>query len=292
MENKTLSKGLANLFNVNRIDAPESAPVAVETVLIEPNPFQPRRRFDREALEELAESIKKHGVLQPVLLRKKDGGGYQLIAGERRFRASRLAGLKTIPAIVRDVTDTQMLELAVIENIQREDIGPIETARAYRQLIDEFGYTQEALSSVVGKSRSAVANLLRLLSLPEPVLDMLNKKYISEGHARAVLSVAEENRIPFAERIAGENLTVRDAEELARIINNPLGDMSEPAAGKKTKNVSRETIAVPEAEAALKNALGTGVRVLKRKTKGQIVIEFADDNELKRLLSHILGDKK
>ncbi|MBR4748084.1 MAG: ParB/RepB/Spo0J family partition protein [Abditibacteriota bacterium] len=293
MENKTMAKGPADLLGANRISAPQDRPTEIEVILIDPNPFQPRQRFDEDSLRELADSIKKYGVLQPVLLRKKDEDRYELVAGERRLRASRLAGLRTVPALVRDVTDTQSLEIAVIENIQREDIGPIETARAYKRLVEDFGYTQEHLAGVVGKSRSSVANHLRLLSLPEPVLAMLEDKSISEGHARAVLSVSsEENRVPFAERIVRENLTVRDAEELARIINNPLGDMSEPEPEKPARPaVSRETTELADLSAKLKEALKTGVRVVKRRTKGQIVIEFKNDSDLERLLSQILGEE-
>ncbi|MBQ9359321.1 MAG: ParB/RepB/Spo0J family partition protein [Abditibacteriota bacterium] len=287
-----MSRGLASLLNVNQINLPENSPSDIEIILIDANPYQPRRRFDREQILELAESIKKHGVLQPVLLRKKDGGRYELIAGERRLRASKEAGLRSIPAIIRDVTDTQSLELAIIENVQREDIGPIETAMAYRRLTEEFGYTQETLAGAVGKSRSAISNLMRLLSLPEPVLELLEGKAISEGHARAILSVSEENRIPFAERIVGENLTVRDAEALAWVINNPLGDMSEAEASKPKSVVSRETKERVGEAGRLAEALQARVKVLERKAGGRIVIEFKSEKDLERIVSQILGEAK
>ena len=199
---KKLGKGLDEIFGenfssvLNDINAPADGSQAVKISLdeIRPNPYQPRKTFDREALNDLAASIKEHGVFNPILVRKSVGG-YELIAGERRLRASKIAGMRDIPSIVVEFDDTQMMEISILENIQREDLSPLEEARAYEQLIEKLGYTQEKLAERIGKSRPYITNILRLLKLPEEVQDMVNGNKLSYGHARALLSVEDEGKM-------------------------------------------------------------------------------------------------
>ena len=207
-------KGYSAVFGSNNMNLNNSNTDKIAIELIDTNPYQPRLYFDPEKLSELAESIKKHGVIQPILVRPK-GDRYELIAGERRFRASKLAGELYIPANIKDMSDKESLEIALIENIQREDINAVETAFGYRKLMDEFAYTQENLSFVIGKSRSAIANTLRLLNLSESILDLIRNKKISEGHGRCILSVPEDYREEFAKRIIDKKLSVRQAEDEA-----------------------------------------------------------------------------
>ena len=281
-------------MNINEKRIEEENTSEIDIALIDSNPYQPRKTFDENLINELAESIKKHGIIQPILIRKKDNDRFELVAGERRLRASQIAGLIKIPAQIKDLTDTQSLEIALIENIQREDINSVETAKAYKRLTDEFGHTQEQLAIAMGKSRSAIANSLRLLQLPEEILEMLSDKHITEGHARAVLSVSEENRLPFAKRITEESLTVRDAENYARIINNP--HLFEPEVIEDTtpkKNIPHETFTTNEdlkhIAKTLNKIFETKVSVLKKINKGQIVIDFQDDEHLRKIVDIMIS---
>ncbi len=248
----------------------------VKLMDIEPNREQPRKQFDEEALSELADSISKHGVLQPLLVRPLTDGSYQLVAGERRWRASRMAGLTEVPVIVRDLTDSQVAELALVENLQRENLNPLEEANGYKELGEKFGYTQEQIAEVVGKSRSAVANSLRLLALPKGVATLVSEGKLSMGHARALLSLEDEKMMSdLAKLIVANDLSVRETERLARNMKK-----DEPK-GKKAK---KRNPFYDEAELALSDVLGRKVRITKSSKKGALEIEFFDDADLKKLL--------
>lgn len=247
---------------------------------INPNPNQPRTHFNETLLNELADSIRENGVLQPLLVRKK-GKGYEIIAGERRYQASKIAGLEELPVIVKEVDDQKMLELALIENLQRSDLNPIEEARGYRQLIKASGMTQEALSKAVSKSRSSITNSLRLLDLPEPVQQYLFDGRLTAGHARAILAVPyEEQRIKLADKVVAEGLSVRATENLA-----PLFSVGE------TPRTPRPVMPQSYKRAArvLRQALNTNVKVKSSRGKNKIEIEFKDEEELTRILSSMVS---
>ncbi len=255
---------------------------------IDAMPGQPRRRFDQERLEELSTSIKESGLIQPLVVRESGEGRYELIAGERRLRASKLAGLKELPVVVREVTDSSAFALALIENIQREDLNPIEEALAYARLVEEHGFTQEDLATRVGKSRPAVANSLRLLKLSPLVRDLVSDGLLSAGHARAVLSVDDEYQAPLAERIITEGLSVRQAEELARAFKK-LGP-GETRDG-EAPVTPRAVVLTPQLKAVqrqLMERLGAKV-VLSKKASGagSIEVHFADDDGLQSILDQI-----
>ena len=242
---------------------------------IAPNPLQPRRDFDEASLHELADSIRRNGLMQPLVVRQ-DGLIYTIIAGERRYRAARLAGMEQVPVVLmEDVDDTRMLELALVENLQREDLNPIETAEAYRSLMERCNLTQQDLSAVVGKSRAAVANSLRLLSLPDAVKKMLREGRISEGHARAILQLDDEQaQVEMATRIAEESLSVRVVEEETRKPSRPKG---RPAG-------RRINPAVVDAETMLKQTFATKVQIVHRGDRGRILIEYYGAEDLNRIL--------
>jgi len=238
-----------------------------------PNPMQPRRDFNEASLQQLAESFKRHGVVQPLVV-KPDGGGFVIIAGERRFRAAQLAGLSELPVVTRDdVDDTGMLELALVENLQREDLNPIETAEAYHTLIHKCGLTQGQLATRVGRSRVAVTNLLRLLSLPESIQKMLREGHLTEGHARAILSFEDEaEMLRQAQCIVEHSLSVRDIERQAG------------RARKRRLQPKRRLPALVEAETFLKRTLGTAVKIHHGLRRKKIEIEYYSDDDLDRLL--------
>ena len=243
---------------------------------IMPNTSQPRKEFDEEKLQELADSINQHGLIQPIVLRKA-AKGYEIVAGERRWRAARLIGLKEIPSIVKELTDEENMLLAIIENMQREDLNPIEEAEGLQQMIDTYGLTQEQVSKSVGKSRPYITNSLRLLKLPERVRDLTAKGDISMGHARALAAIDdEEKQVRLAERIAAEGLSVRQAETLAK-------DTKDPAKKKPVKK-KRKSADEKRVEEDLKNALGTRVNLLRNGKRGKIEIEFYSKEELERLI--------
>ncbi len=215
-DRRALGRGLSALLGEPEAGGTGTAPAEIPLDLIRPNADQPRQGFRQEDLQELAASIREHGVIQPVILRPQPGtqGAYQIVAGERRWRAAQLAGLHAIPAVVRELDDRQLLELAIIENVQRVDLDPVEEARGYAQLIETFGYTQEKLASTIGKSRSHVANTMRLMALPEPVLNMLRAGTLTAGHARALITASDP--VALAEQAVARGLSVRQVEELAR----------------------------------------------------------------------------
>jgi ParB family chromosome partitioning protein len=251
---------------------------------ITPNPWQPRTHFDQAELEELAQSIREHGVLQPVLVSQQPDGTFQLITGERRWRAVQLAGLASVPAMVKEVTPQASLELALVENIQRRDLNPLEEAHAFRALLDEHGLTQEQLGQRIGKSRVSITNTLRLLHLPEPVREALANGSLTEGHARAILMAnGESTRLRLLERVLGDHLSVRDTEALARQMNL-----------RRTRDAAAEARADPDVERledAFRQALGTRVRLIKGRRGGRLVITYFTDDELQGLYDAIVRSR-
>jgi ParB family chromosome partitioning protein len=248
---------------------------------IRPNPRQPRARFDEQELQELAQSIRQHGVLQPVLVSQQADGSFQLITGERRWRAAQLAGLPSVPALVKETTPRASLELALVENIQRRDLNPLEEAQAYRQLLDEHGLTQEQLGQRIGKSRVSITNTLRLLNLPGDVRLALASASITEGHARAILMAnSEPQQLQLLERVLGQHLSVRDTEALARKLNT---------AGEPSPDPAPLDPDVERLEDAFRQALGTRVRLVKGRRGGRLVITFYSDDELQGLYEAIVN---
>jgi ParB family chromosome partitioning protein len=269
-----LGKGLGALIPENEEKVGNSI-TEIKLTDIEPNDKQPRKEFDDIALTDLSESIKEHGVVQPIIVRKL-GSGYQIIAGERRWRASRLAGKKTIPVIIKDCTNLEVMELALIENLQREDLNSIEEAQAYKSLIEEYKMTQEEISKQIGKSRPAIANSLRLLQLPEKIKDMISLGKISQGHARALLSIeGEKKQLEIAEKIIEQQLNVRQIEKLAK-------------AAKKIQKLetapNEYQIEIKQLEERLRDALSTKVTIQHKYNKGKIEIEYYSNEELERII--------
>lgn len=279
-----LGRGLSALVSEAEYETGGSSAAATsETKLpiedIVPNPNQPRIHFNETELRELSESIQEHGVLQPLLVRKH-GNGYEIIAGERRYQASKLAGLEELPVIIKEVNDEEMLALALIENLQRSDLNPVEEAKGYRQLIDASGMTQEALSKAVSKSRSAITNSLRLLDLPEAVQQMIFEGKLTAGHARAILAVPyEDARIRLAEKVVAEGLSVRATENLAPLFSaGETPKTSRPATPQSFKKAAR----------VLRQVFNTNVRVKSSRGKNKIEIEFKDEEELSRILGEMI----
>lgn len=244
-----------------------------------PNRDQPRKTFDEAALEELAQSIKQHGVLQPLLVRPIPSGGYQLVAGERRWRACRMAGLNKVPVVIKELTDTETMEIAIIENLQREDLNPIEEAEGLQALIDKCGYTQEEVAASVGKSRPAIANSLRLLRLPQEVRDMTKNGEISAGHARALLAFDNDAMmLEAAKNIVSKKMTVRDVERLAKI--------KETNAPRRRRTRRRDSF-YDEVELSLSESLGRKVKVYTGRGSGTLEIEFYSQEDLKTLANKL-----
>ena len=251
---------------------------------VEPNPDQPRRDFDPEELQSLADSIATHGVVQPLTVRELSSGYYQIIAGERRWRAARIAQLRDIPAVIIEADDRKVMELALIENLQRQDLNPVEEALGYQTLMQEYGLTQEDAAKQVGKSRPAVANALRLLNLPEKVLEMVRTGELSAGHARAVLSLKTEKlQEQAAQKIAALGLSVRQAELLCKNMNK------EPA---PEKPVTLAVDYVAECEKSLSKHLGRGVKIVNGKRKGRFELEFYGQEDLQVLLDALMKIQK
>lgn len=277
-----LGRGLGML--VGEADA-ETAGMRPDSTLpiakIKPNKDQPRKVFDPDDLAELSDSIKQNGVIQPLLVRKK-GAAYEIVAGERRYQAAKLAGLKELPVVIREIDDNEVLKLALIENLQRADLTPLEEARGYRALIDEQGLTQEELAKTLSKSRSAITNTLRLLDLPERVQDLVAEGSLSAGHARAILAVpSEEGRIKLAEKVCSEHLSVRQTESLA-----PLFSVSQ--SDEKVRRAPQPA-SFKRAARQIKSALGTSVKVRSVRGKNKIEIEFSDEDDLGRIVEMISG---
>lgn len=280
MTKKGLGKGLDALFADNATDVGQGAQVTLRLSEIEPNREQPRRNFDEEALEALAQSIKENGVLQPLVVRPIEGSErYQLVAGERRWRASRMAGLSEVPVVIKDLDDRATLEIAMIENLQREDLDPVEEAQGYRALMDGFGLTQEEVAGKVGKSRPAVANSLRLLSLPEDLLGMVSSGELSEGHARALLACEDEAQMRrIAQETVKNGLTVRTVEKLVK-------------PSRQKENVApRRDVSGYEIEQALSERLGRKVKVSRGRKGGRLEIEFYGEDDLRALSRLLAGE--
>jgi ParB family chromosome partitioning protein len=248
---------------------------------ISPNPRQPRRRMDDGAIATLTASIREHGVIQPILVIETIDG-FQLVAGERRVRAARLAGLERIPAVVRQLGDREQLELALVENLQREDLDPIEAARGYRQLIDEFAFSQEQLAARVGRARSTVANTLRLLDLHPTVQTAIADGAITEGHGRAIGGLAGAHQARVLDTVVGDDLSVRQTEELVRRVREPKAEA--PATASRTADPDLERV-----EEDLRRALGTKVRLARSRRGGRIVIDYYSDEDLTRLYERLVG---
>jgi ParB family chromosome partitioning protein len=256
--------------------------VEIDIAKIRPNENQPRKVFRDEALKELAASIKEKGVLQPVIVSRTGDGAFRLIAGERRWRASTIAGLTKIPALIKDVSSQDAIEIALIENIQREELNPIETADAFQRLINDFKLTQEALSARVGKDRATIANYLRILKLPAEIKTFINDGILTLGHAKAVLSIEDrQKQIEAAKKIVGEGLSVRAAETLCNVPSK--------TAAKKAKKGTKKLPEVADLEDKLIQALGTKVRIEHKGKKGKIEIEYYSLDELDRLLEILMG---
>lgn len=273
-----LGRGLGALIGAQDAMRPREAVVEIPVEEIRTNPYQPRQSMDDTALHELGESIREHGVLQPVVVRRGQEG-YELVAGERRFRAAQLVGLDRVPACVRDYSDEQMLEVALVENLQREDINPMEAARAYRRLADEFGLTQEQIATKVGKSRSTVANAIRLLQLPPRLQRSLQAGEITEGHARALLSAEPEQREAMLDQMLSSRTTVRDAEQMAR-----KGGPEQAAQPERRMKLRAGDANLEVIESRLRQMLGTRVQIQRKGPKGAISIEFYSDEDLERIL--------
>lgn len=273
-----LGKGLDALFMDNSIEEEAKSAVKLKLNDIEPNRAQPRKSFDEEALEELANSISTHGVIQPLLVRPLADGGYQLIAGERRWRASRMAGLTEVPVVIREMSDSEAMELALVENLQREDLNPIEEAQGLALLMETYGLTQEQAAKRVGKSRPAVANSMRLLSLPQDVLAMVERGELSAGHARTILALENAGQITaLANEIVKKNLSVRETERAVKALLK--GD------AKKEKRVKKRDTYYDEVELAVSQSLGRKAKVsLSAGNKGTLEIEFFGKEDLSKLM--------
>lgn len=273
-----LGKGLDALFMDNSIEEEAKSAVKLKLNDIEPNRAQPRKSFDEEALEELANSISTHGVIQPLLVRPLADGGYQLIAGERRWRASRMAGLTEVPVVIREMSDSEAMELALVENLQREDLNPIEEAQGLALLMETYGLTQEQAAKRVGKSRPAVANSMRLLSLPQEVLAMVERGELSAGHARTILALENAEQITaLANEIIKKNLSVRETERAVKALLK--GD------AKKEKRVKKRDTYYDEVELAVSQSLGRKAKVsLSAGNKGTLEIEFFGKEDLSKLM--------
>ncbi|MCM3317542.1 ParB/RepB/Spo0J family partition protein [Rummeliibacillus stabekisii] len=272
---KGLGKGLGALFQEQDLSERDQV-TQISIKDIRANPFQPRKIFDQSALEELAQSIKEHGILQPIIVRKKRVK-YEIVVGERRFRAAQLAGLVEVPAVIRELDNAQMMELAILENLQREDLSPIEEAEAYQSLLEALKLTQDQLSQRLGKSRPHIANHIRLLSLPKDIQQYINDGALTMGHGRTLLGLKNKKQIPLvAEKVIKQHLNVRQLEELVQSLNEDVS--------RETKNKGKKDIFLEEKESQLRDYFGTNVLIKKTKNKGKIEIEFFSEDDLERIL--------
>ncbi len=282
---KGLGRGLGALLGDFEQESPEKSPYQLLPIYkVEPNPAQPRQDFDEEELQSLSESIAAHGVVQPLTVRQLPSGYYQIIAGERRWRAARMAGLSEIPAVIIEADDRKAMELALIENLQRQDLNPVEEALGYQSLIQDYGLTQEEAARQVGKSRPAVANALRLLSLCPEVLEKLRKGELTAGHARAVLTLrSEKKQQEAAQKIIALGLSVRQAELLCKNMDKEPAPVKEP---------SLTVDYVAECEKSLSKHLGRGVKIVNGKRKGRFELEFYGQEDLQTLLDALMKLQK
>ena len=279
---KGLGRGLGALMGDVSLQSQEGGSVTLPLAQIQPGLDQPRKHFDQDSLAELADSIREHGILQPLTVRRLSSGYYQIIAGERRWRAAKLAGLTEVPALIIEADDRKVMELALIENLQREDLNPVEEALGYETLIREYGLTQDGVARRMGKSRPAVANALRLLTLPPRARALLEEGKLSAGHARAVLAAPAPVQEALAEQIVREGLSVRQAEQLAKKLAAKKPPKARPAADPQAALYLRD------AEKSLSGRLGRRVRILPGRKKGRVELEYYNEEDLEALLA-LLG---
>lgn len=295
--NKGLGRGLEALFgafddndNYKNITTQKkennTGVLEIDINKIKPNPNQPRKNFDQDALNELAASIKVHGIVQPIVLNQQPNGQYLIIAGERRWRAANICGLKTVPAVIKNYTDKQIKEISIIENLQREDLNPIEAAKAIKELMDEYGLTQETVSDRIGKSRSNVANTLRLLSLYPDVMEMVEKGKISSGHARCLVVIEDpKEQIRLAQMVVSKNLSVRDLEKAVKAYTNPT---------KKVVVKEEQSLELKELINQMQKTFATKVSAIGNDSKGRIYIDYYTRDDLDRIaeLLELLNKKE
>nr|WP_288247188.1 ParB/RepB/Spo0J family partition protein [uncultured Romboutsia sp.] len=290
MENKAtkrtnrLGRGLSALIPDISTEIDKKDIITIDLKNIYPNQDQPRRVFDEEKIKILSESIKNYGVLQPIVLKPDDKGKYMIIAGERRYRASKLARKSDIPAVIKDIPMKDIMEIALIENLQREELNPIEEALAYRSLIKNYEVTQEEISEAVGKSRPHITNTLRLLNLPQKIMDMIDQSQITAGHGKALLRVNDENlQLELANKVIAEELSVRATEALAKKI-------CEDNIKEVPKKSKEKDVFIVDVEEKLRNIFGTKVNISKGKKKGKIEIEYYNEDDLNNIVSMLLED--
>ncbi len=289
-----LGRGFYDIFDDNESSAKDSAAEMVRISNIEPRKDQPRKTFDKESLELLADSIGKYGVLQPIIIRENlsNPGTYEIIAGERRWRAAKLAGKTEIPAVIIDGDELKAAQVSIIENVQREDLNPVEEAMAYDTLIERFGLKQEEVAQQVGKSRSAIANMLRLLDLPDEVLEMLRDGMISTGHARAVLGLTnEENMLPLANKIVSNNMSVREVENAVKKLNSIEQEAAEAEIAAPSPYKMMAKSYMRDLERRSMQALGRKVKILQTARKKVVELSFDSNDDLEVLLTTICGQE-
>lgn len=287
VKKRGLGKGLSALIpdepilGINANEDENDKVNFIDIFLIEPNKDQPRREFDVESLSDLVESIKTHGIIQPIIV-KKNNNGYELVAGERRWRAAKEAGLKQVPALIKELSQVESSQIALIENIQREDLNPIEEAFAYKNLSEKYSLTQEEISKAIGKSRPYIANTIRLLNLDSEILELIRNGLLSSGHGRALLSIEKkETRLKVCKIVLEKNLNVRDTEKLVKEFQSKTSkNISKES---KKKNIKKDPI-ILEIEESLRKTLGTKVLISKGSNKGKIEIEYYSDDDLERIL--------
>ena len=279
MAKRVLNQKFDSIFDDNSFDEDEGI-TTLKLTDIEPNKSQPRKNFDIEALNTLADSIRQNGIIQPLLVRSMPDGTYQIVAGERRWRAAKMAGLNEVPVFIKELSDIQAQQIALIENLQRENLNPIEEANGYKELMDRFGMTQEDVARVVGKARSSIANSLRLLSLPPIISEMVSNNELSAGHCKVLLGVKDnKDMVELAHRAAGKDVSVREMERMVKSLNKP----EKPEKKKETFYV--------EAEISLSKALETNVSIIPGKKKSTIQIEFYNDEDLTDIINRLANNK-
>lgn len=275
-----LNQKFNSIFNDNSFDEDDEGVSTLKLTDIEPNKSQPRKNFDITALNTLADSIRQNGVIQPLLVRSMPDGTYQIVAGERRWRAAKMAGLTEVPVLVKELTDLQAQQIALIENLQRENLNPIEEANGYKELMDKFGMTQEEVARVVGKARSSIANSLRLLNLPPIIAEMVSNNELSTGHCKVLLGVSEtKDMVELAHKAAGKDVSVREMERMVKALD------------KKEKPEKKKDTFYTEAEISLAKALETNVSIIPGKKKSIIQIEFYNDEDLTDIVNRLANNK-
>ncbi len=282
--NKGLGRGLDAIFDDNSVDSSKNEGTRLRISMIDPKKDQPRRNFDREALASLADSIAANGVLQPILVRESDGGRYSIIAGERRWRAAKMAGLSELPAVIVEADELEAARYAMIENLQREDLDPTEEARGYAQLMEGFGLTQEEISNQIGKSRSAIANSLRLLELPEEVLEMVADGTLSAGHGRTLLGLRDRAQIaPLAARAVARRMSVRELESAVKAANRRAAQSEDDTTAEPTVDY------IADLEEKVTTSLGRRCKITHTARRRTVTLEYVDDDDLQELLTALCG---